>query len=1066
MVNHQLKLLMAPLPAAVAGKTLLKSPVNWPRFLRSYWALVIVLLLAGWAWGYAQVPPSVRQLAITHSGAYDFYFTPDEQPAGNSLYPFVTQMAQAGGQTYLLDGTFFSIDSTGESLGGQITDVIQDGYLSLWRVESDTPLAIANVPGETFAAKAYDSFIVSPPNFIQYWHNEQTGERLLDENGNPAGVNPVSDPTGFQLFVDNYVAAFNLLLAQAPGITIHIYEFLAPAGPFFPNTENEAADNTITASHLQAYAAYALGDYQAWFDLFVEELRSHPNLQSGATIETVPINRVVTELLVAQPDLIVGRDWFDFARDGAPHFGTPTGDFFEAFLAPVLYTQLFRQRVPAAYNITPTNLFAASFSGIADFVATSVLNNDPGNGDPRTWTVAGDGSGDHTTIQGAVDAAAPGDTIEISAGTYNESVTVAKDNLTLRAIGLVEITNSGSFGLRVDGSGVEVRGITVRGILGHVFPADHAATGFVIAGQNATLVDCIARNNGVNGFLITATAENATIQGGAAFDNTVAGVAMGGGTGTTIRGMNLYNTGVQDGPEAQRQDYGILTDNRGDTIRVGEQILDVDGLQPISNLAIEENTVHSHISYGIRIVAFNESLSSLPSGRITTTNLRLVRNHVHDNGSGLDDFVGGLYHLGGILIQHIDGGLVESNLVRNNFTWGIDAYYCHQVVFRNNRFINNNRGADTPGITIAPAGMEINGGTNNTVINNLVTGSHAGLFSSYIPDSGDSFPGMASITIENNLFFGNTEGDFEPLGGNDLFTRTIRNNVIGTMPEWLLSYVETELHPTFRTDNFYGVDPLFVDPANGDFSLQAGSPVAGLGLGPQADSGGEFHFLTLILTPPAGGTVTQSGPGTYAAGSVASLTAAPNPGYLFQGWSGDASGDALTAQVTMDAPRTVTATFAIDAADDDSDGLTNHQEIVIYQTNPQAADSSDDGILDGEAVTAGLDPRINQQAVIAFVAQHPDRFGIDQTAAREAGRQEVLADPMAFNLFSEENLVDLHFGGLLLRKSGDTISVDFTIQTSTDLSGWGNTEVIQRDYLMLEDQVFLRLRASPSLPGN
>jgi pectin methylesterase-like acyl-CoA thioesterase len=41
---------------------------------------------------------------------------------------------------------------------------------------------------------------------------------------------------------------------------------------------------------------------------------------------------------------------------------------------------------------------------------------------------------DFATIQEAVDAAAPGDLILISPGTYNEAVDVATDNLTIRGL--------------------------------------------------------------------------------------------------------------------------------------------------------------------------------------------------------------------------------------------------------------------------------------------------------------------------------------------------------------------------------------------------------------------------------------------------------------------------------------------------------------------------------------------------------------------------------------------------------------------------------------------------------
>ena len=60
------------------------------------------------------------------------------------------------------------------------------------------------------------------------------------------------------------------------------------------------------------------------------------------------------------------------------------------------------------------------------------------------------------------------------------------------------------------------------------------------------------------------------------------------------------------------------------------------------------------------------------------------------------------------------------------------------------------------------------------------------------------------------------------------------------------------------------------------------------------------------------GTVT-SNPiptnGTYVDGTVVGLTATPATGYQFDGWSGDASGTSSSVSITMDADKTVTASF-------------------------------------------------------------------------------------------------------------------------------------------------------------
>lgn len=67
---------------------------------------------------------------------------------------------------------------------------------------------------------------------------------------------------------------------------------------------------------------------------------------------------------------------------------------------------------------------------------------------------------------------------------------------------------------------------------------------------------------------------------------------------------------------------------------------------------------------------------------------------------------------------------------------------------------------------------------------------------------------------------------------------------------------------------------------------------------------------TLEVTKTGEGTVNASPPsGPYLSGTVVTLTAAPDEGWAFTGWSGDATGSDATINVTMSADRAVTATF-------------------------------------------------------------------------------------------------------------------------------------------------------------
>lgn len=70
-----------------------------------------------------------------------------------------------------------------------------------------------------------------------------------------------------------------------------------------------------------------------------------------------------------------------------------------------------------------------------------------------------------------------------------------------------------------------------------------------------------------------------------------------------------------------------------------------------------------------------------------------------------------------------------------------------------------------------------------------------------------------------------------------------------------------------------------------------------------------IYTLNLTATPPGSGVVALNYSGPYSLGDVVNLTAIPNTGYNFGGWSGNASGSANSTTVTMTGNMTVTATF-------------------------------------------------------------------------------------------------------------------------------------------------------------
>jgi hypothetical protein len=92
------------------------------------------------------------------------------------------------------------------------------------------------------------------------------------------------------------------------------------------------------------------------------------------------------------------------------------------------------------------------------------------------------------------------------------------------------------------------------------------------------------------------------------------------------------------------------------------------------------------------------------------------------------------------------------------------------------------------------------------------------------------------------------------------------------------------------------------------------------------------YLLTTGVNPAAGGTAAATGSnGYYAAGTVVNLTAKAASGYSFQSWTGAVANSAnASTTVTMSAPESVTANFAVANAN------------ITIQTNPAGLEVSVD----------------------------------------------------------------------------------------------------------------------------
>jgi len=227
--------------------------------------------------------------------------------------------------------------------------------------------------------------------------------------------------------------------------------------------------------------------------------------------------------------------------------------------------------------------------------------------------------------------------------------------------------------------------------------------------------------------------------------------------------------------------------------------------------------------------------------------------------------------------------------------------------------------------------------TNCTFANNIDIGTQSGSQRGTLALS-DRTDGNSThnATINNCIIYGNAgsggNSTLDVNRGHTSFPNSVLvNNSIG---ENGFSNISSG-----NLTNTSNSDPLFTDAGNGDFTLQSISPGVDFGdnslipsgvskdlvgndriLNGTVDMGayeldfnGPARYFLTVTTPNNGSVTTTPNPnsitGTYNDGTIVTLTAIPDAGYQFAGWSGDVSGTNPSTSIVMDANKTVTASF-------------------------------------------------------------------------------------------------------------------------------------------------------------
>ncbi len=443
------------------------------------------------------------------------------------------------------------------------------------------------------------------------------------------------------------------------------------------------------------------------------------------------------------------------------------------------------------------------------------------------------------TIGYALTQAGNGDEILVAAGTYTETLDVFGNPLTLRG----GYTISGTAWLPrgetiIDANGadrpvidispdnnVTIEGFTVQGA-NHTFGE---GGGFYINGATVVISNTVIRNN-------------STVGPGS-------GVWIENSVGAENMQVSLINSTVISN-DSTNGSAGLMA-SAGDPFQVsientvfagntGFDVLNLDQTFEIVGGQVSSNTVTGHCAIGIggsgsSVISGTEIMSNTSQAMIIWGPDNVVSAHnltIQDNAGGVSN--NGILTLTNSIVENNIGDdasvifsenfsetnrlVLDNCTIRDNSTPGIVSISTGYAALRNTRIINNDSvhsivnvggGGTTPTVEMVNVLLA----DNETQGQNIVFQSTGSATLMNVTVAGNNTNGNQvlfthdAMTVTNIILWGNTTGGEDMLGGP------------GTLS---VSYSDIEGGWT-GTGNL-DADPLFVDPANGDYRLGVGSP--------------------------------------------------------------------------------------------------------------------------------------------------------------------------------------------------------------------------------------------------
>ena len=513
----------------------------------------------------------------------------------------------------------------------------------------------------------------------------------------------------------------------------------------------------LLATPLASAQSVSIGDYSVVVD---SEITVPITISDAETIAGGVINISFNSSIVTIKDVMAG----DF---GTPVANVNNTDGWVKLVAASV------ESVNKSEAVLANLVFNVSSVGTSDIRIVYVSLNDESGGliipiilngsitansdyIPRTITVSSSDEADYTSIQAAINASEPGDTIEVYSGTYFENVNVNKQ-LILRGV------DTGDGNPMVNGNGdaitLNADGITLDG-----FTAINASSPY--AGINV-----ISNNNMISGN--TASDNYRGIELSSSNNNTLSSNTVSNNSNT---GITLWysSNNTLSGNTASNNYLGIF-------------------LYSASNNTLSSNTVSNNLHAGICLSS--SSNNTLSSSIFTNDGLsvyysyknNIVNNTVNNKTllylENKSDII--IQNAGQVILVNSNNITVEG-LILSNTSIGIELWNTNDCKIINNTASNNSWSS----------GIYLGSSSNNTLSGNTVSNNYRSILLDF---------SSSNNTLSNNTALNNIYGiQLSSSSNNRLSDNTASNNLNHGI--WLIASSNNMLRGNTASNNYRGIE--------------------------------------------------------------------------------------------------------------------------------------------------------------------------------------------------------------------------------------------------------------------